>query len=334
KFKDYIAMPRFNMYQSLHTVVIGPMGRPLEIQIRTSQMHRTAEYGIAAHWRYKEGVREPDKFDERLVWLRQILEWQRELKDPREFMETLKIDLFTDEVFVFTPKGDVVSLPVGATSIDFAYAIHTGVGNRCVGAKVNNQIVPLGYKLQMGDIVEILTSKSAAGPSHDWLSIVKTSRARNKIRQWFSKESREDSEQSGREKLQKALRKHSLDLGSVMRSELFENVAKEYGFLTVEDLLVGIGSGNVSAQQVATKIFNQLREEEKPEEVLFPKKPLKRRMLSYSAGVRVPGVDDALVRITRCCNPLPQDDIIGFVTRGRGISVHRSDCPNVKGFQS
>lgn len=332
-FKDYIAMPKFNMYQSLHTVVIGPIGRPLEIQIRTKQMHKTAEYGIAAHWRYKEGIKEADEFDERLAWLRQILEWQRELKDPREFMEALKIDLFADEVFVFTPKGDVISLPVEATPIDFAYAIHTDVGNSCIGAKINNQIVPLEYKLQMGDIVEVLTSKSASGPSQDWLSIVKTSRARNKIRQWFSKESKEGSEHLGKELLQKALRRHKLGLSSVSQGDLLGKIAEEYGFLKVEDLFAGIGSGNVSAQQVATKIFNELhKKEEKPEEVLLPlKRPLKKEKADrLSTGVRVTGVEDALVRLARCCCPIPLDDIIGFVTRGRGVSVHKSNCSNVK----
>ncbi|MEW6189130.1 MAG: bifunctional (p)ppGpp synthetase/guanosine-3',5'-bis(diphosphate) 3'-pyrophosphohydrolase [Actinomycetota bacterium] len=329
RFKDYIAMPKFNMYQSLHTTVIGPMGRPLEIQIRTKQMHKTAEYGIAAHWRYKEGVKESDEFDERLAWLRQILEWQSELRDPREFMETLKIDLFEDEVFVFTPKGDVVSLPTGSTPIDFAYTIHTDVGHGCIGAKVNNQIVPLNYKLQMGDIVEILTSKTASGPSKDWLQIVKTSRARSKIKQWFSKLGREDSEHLGKDALQKILRKHGLGLHSAT-SNILESVAKEFNFHKIEDLYVSIGVGKTSAKQVATRLITVLKEEKPEEEEKILVAPPRKRRTRPITGVKIKGLEDALVRLARCCNPVPRDEIIGFVTRGRGVSVHRRDCPNAK----
>lgn len=338
RFKDYVAMPKFNMYQSLHTTVVGPMGKPLEIQIRTRQMHRTAEYGIAAHWRYKEGGKE-DKFDERLIWLRQMLEWQSELKDPREFMESLKIDLFEDEVYVFTPKGDVINLPAGAIPLDFAYTIHTDVGHSCIGAKVNNQIVPLEYKLRTGDFVEILTSKATAGPSKDWLKIVKTSRARNKIRQWFSKESREGSEAVGREMLQKELRKLDLGLKSNATIRVLEAMAKELNFLKMEDVYASIGAGRVSAKQVAGRIADLISKEKEGdkeeaeygiEELMleFPKK--RRHRGGNRTGVIVKGVDDVLVRIAHCCNPVPYDDIVGFITRGRGVSVHRVDCLNTK----
>lgn len=337
RFKDYVAMPKFNMYQSLHTTVIGPAGRPLEIQMRTEDMHRTAEYGIAAHWRYKEGTRADEAFDERLAWLRQMLEWQTELKDPREFMEALKIDLFEDEVFVFTPKGDVQSLRRGSTPIDFAYAIHTEVGHHCVGAKVNGAIVPLSYELQMGDRVEILTSKTGT-PSRDWMNIVKTSSARSKIRSFFSKINREDDLQSGRDELLKVLRKNGLGLGSQGMPKALEAAAKEMNMQSADDLLASIGGGRSSAKQVVTKLIKLLsaetgtpvkaEEESKP---FLPSTPMiapraKRRR--GGGGVRVVGMDDLLVRLGRCCNPVPGDEIVGFVTRGRGVSVHRADCPN------
>jgi len=337
RFKDYVAMPKFNMYQSLHTTVVGPMGKPLEIQIRTRQMHRTAEYGIAAHWHYKEGGKE-DRFDERLIWLRQMLEWQSELKDPREFMESLKIDLFEDEAYVFTPKGDVINLPAGATPLDFAYTIHTDVGHRCIGAKVNNQIVTLEYKLKTGDFVEILTSKTASGPSKDWLKIVKTSRARNKIKQWFSKESREDSEAVGREMLHKELRKLGVGLKTPSTVAVLETIAKELNFLKAEDVYVSIGAGKTSAKQVAGRIADAAVKESDGEDEDYGIEELqleisqkkKRRGRSSRSGVIVKGIDDVLVRIAHCCNPVPFDDIIGFVTRGRGVSVHRADCLNAK----
>jgi len=337
RFKDYVAMPKFNMYQSLHTTVIGPAGRPLEIQIRSTDMHRTAEYGIAAHWRYKEGGRGNDSFDERLAWLRQMLEWQTELKDPREFMEALKIDLFEDEVFVFTPKGDVLSLRRGSTPIDFAYAIHTEVGHHCVGAKVNGAIVPLGYELQMGDRVDILTNKNSA-PSRDWLNIVKTSSARSKIRNYFSKMSREDDLQQGKEELGKVMRKHGLGLGSSATQRALDAVATEMNFQTAEDLLAHIGAGKVSAKQIAGKLLKHMSgDEAKPEDAEEPIVPFEGPMKAprskrrkTSAGVRVKGIDDVLVRLARCCNPVPGDAIVGFVTRGRGVSVHRRDCPNAQ----
>lgn len=333
RFKDYIAMPKFNMYQSLHTTVIGPEGRPLEIQIRSSEMHKTAEYGIAAHWRYKEKQTETDKFEERLSWLRQMLEWQKELRDPKEFMQSLRVDLFGDEVFVFTPKGRVISLPIGATPIDFAYAIHTDVGHSLIGAKVNNQIVSLEYELKMGDIVEILTSKTASGPSKDWLSMVKTSRARNKIRQWFSKEEREDSQHLGREILLKAIHKQKLKLPAQLQNKLLEELAKVFNFASVDYLYASIGTGKTSPKEVINKLIKAVKDKEETKELPFQVTPHPRRVTpSVSKGIKVKGVDDVLVRLAHCCNPVSGDDIVGFVTQGRGVSVHRQDCPNAKQF--
>ena len=338
RFKDYVAMPKFNMYQSLHTTVIGPSGSPLEIQIRSEEMHRTAEYGVAAHWRYKEGLRGDDAFDERLAWLRQMLEWQTELKDPREFMEALKIDLFEEEVFVFSPKGDVISLKRGSTPIDFAYAIHTEVGNHCVGAKVNGSIVPLGYELQMGDRIEILTNKNSK-PSRDWLNIVKTSSAKSKIRNFYSKVTREDDLVRGRDELTKVMRKHGLGIGSKSADKAIDAVAKDMNYAHAEDILAGIGASKISPKAVGTKLLKLMAKDgeiAKPEPVHeeFPlSKPMtapraKRR--KSGGGVKVKGIDDVLVRLARCCNPVPGDKIIGFVTRGRGVSVHRGDCPNAR----
>jgi guanosine-3',5'-bis(diphosphate) 3'-pyrophosphohydrolase len=335
RFKDYVAMPKFNMYQSLHTTVIGPAGRPLELQLRTREMHRTAEYGIAAHWRYKEGGKGDETFEERLAWLRQMLEWQTELKDPREFMEALKIDLFEDEVFVFTPKGDVVSLRKGSTPVDFAYAIHTEVGNHTVGAKVNGSIVPLGYELQMGDRIDIMTNKST-GPSRDWLNIVKSSGARSKIRTYFSKVSRTDDLQRGKDELTKIVRKQGLSIGSHAGVKALAQVAKDLNFAEGDDLLAAIGAGKSSAKMVVGRLIKLLSVEpavkgDQPEAgELLPTMPMipPRSRRRSPTGVRVKGIDDLLVRLARCCNPVPGDGIVGFVTRGRGVSVHRGDCPN------
>jgi GTP pyrophosphokinase len=336
RFKDYVAMPKFNMYQSLHTTVIGPAGRPLEIQIRTEEMHRTAEYGIAAHWRYKEGGRTDEAFDERLSWLRQMLEWQTELKDPREFMEALKIDLFEDEVFVFTPKGDVISLRRGSTPIDFAYAIHTEVGHHCVGAKVNGSIVTLDYELEMGDRIEILTNKNS-WPSRDWLGVVRTSSARSKIRSYFSKATREDDLVKGKDELVKVLRKQGLTAGGASLNKALEAVAKDMNLQEGDDLLAAIGAGKQSPKQVVTKLIKVLAKDDvkttPPESettmpVLQPSRAVSRRRTG--TGVRVKGIDDVLVRLAHCCNPVPGDTIVGFVTRGRGVSVHREDCPNAR----
>ena len=335
RFKDYVAMPKFNLYQSLHTTVIGPTGKPFEVQIRSSEMHRTAEYGIAAHWRYKEGGK-PHEGDREFAWLRQVIEWQTETKDPGEFMESLKVDLFEDEVFVFTPKGDVINLRSGATPLDFAYAIHTEVGHHCVGAKVNNQIVPLEYQLQLGDIIEILTSRSSSGPSKDWLSIAKTSRAKSKIRQWFSKESREDSEQLGRELLLKTLRKQGVGVSQLNVSEVLSQVARAMNFAKPETLIAAVGAGKTSVKQVAAKVIKILsRGAEDEAEPVFPAKvvtPAKEK--ARQTGIKVKGIDDLLIRLAHCCHPVPGDPIVGFVTRGRGLSIHRADCVNAEALKA
>ena len=337
RFKDYIAVPKFNLYQSLHTTIIGPEGKPLEIQIRTEEMHRVAEYGVAAHWRYKEGITEPDRFEERIGWLRQILEFDDEYSNPREFMKALRMDLLGDEVFVFTPKGDVYNLPAGSTPIDFAYAVHTEVGHRCVGAKVNGKIVPLDYRLQIGDQVQILTSNQSTGPSRDWLNIVRTSRARNKIRAWFSKEAREDSIARGKEELVKFLRKAGIFGRITLDSPEMKEVASDFNARTLDDLFAGIGNGHISPKQVTTRLIKRLSESadfERDEDLLAlrtARQPQKAEEPVETKGVvQVKGVDDVLVRFARCCNPVPGDDIVGYITRGRGVSVHRRDCPNMK----
>ncbi|MBX6349945.1 MAG: bifunctional (p)ppGpp synthetase/guanosine-3',5'-bis(diphosphate) 3'-pyrophosphohydrolase [Clostridia bacterium] len=340
RFKDYIATPKQNMYQSLHTTVIGPMGEPFEIQIRTWDMHRTAEYGIAAHWRYKEGRTDPD-FDKKLAWLREVLEWQRETKDAHEFMESLKIDLFSDEVFVFTPRGDVIGLPNGACPIDFAYRIHTEVGNRCVGARVNGRMVPLGYVLKTGDIVEILTRREAQ-PSLDWLSLVKTSTAKNRIRQWFKRARREENLERGREMVERELARLGLTPADAMKEAHLEEVRRRLNLASVEDLFVNVGYGGVSAQHVANRLRELARRAGERErlgaelEALMGKSGQPARAGDRrgewgkpSGGVRVRGIDNVLVRFPRCCSPVPGDSIVGYVTQGRGVSIHHADCPNV-----
>jgi GTP pyrophosphokinase len=346
RFKDYIAMPKYNMYQSLHTTVMGPAGRPLEVQIRTEEMHRASEYGVAAHWRYKEGGGKVDKsdLDSQLAWLREMIDWQDETEDSREFLKSLKMDLGESEVYVFTPNGDVKTLRAGSTPIDFAYAVHTEVGNHCVGAKVNGAIVPLTYKLNMGDRVEVLTSKNAT-PSRDWLGIVQTSSARNKIRGYFSKTTRSTDRQVGHDKLMREMRKHGFGLSSARTMRALKTVAEAMGFKDVDDMFVQLARGKDSAQHVANRMLKILvdsanQEEEKPSigqglmstGVMAPmltsvKRP-KKHETHASNGIVVKGIDDVLVRISRCCNPVPGDEIIGFVTRGRGVSVHRADCPN------
>lgn len=331
RFKDYIAMPKLNMYRSLHTVVISLEGRPLEIQIRTEEMHRTAQYGIAAHWLYKETKRDHGG----RAWLKQVMDWQQ-LQDPTEFMKTLKVDLFQDEVFVFTPKGKLMSLPKGATPIDFAYSIHTEVGHRCVGSKVNGKMVPLSYQLQNGDIVEIMTSKAATGPSQDWINIVETARARNKIRQWFSRERREDERHEGKEALDRAMRKRSLPLNRKEVGRVLAQVAEDYHIEKVDDLYRLIGAGHISANQVANKVGQYLGIGKKdmlvPEQDVTPRPELVTEEARRGARIHVPGIDNALVQVAQCCNPVPGDDIIGFVTRGRGVSVHSRVCHNVEGL--
>ncbi len=326
RFKDYIAMPKSNMYQSLHTTVIAPNGDPLEVQIRTYEMHKTAEYGIAAHWRYKEGKVGDEKFEEKLSWLRRLLEWQKDLQEPQEFMETLKIDLFEDEVFVFTPEGDVVSLPRGGTPVDFAYYIHTEVGHRCVGAKVNSKIVPLEYKLKNSDIVEILTSKKSNGPSRDWLKFVKTSKARSKIKHWFKKQRRGEIIEKGHRILDNHLEKHNIELSEKEKEKELKEITKELGRKDVDDLLEELGYSNISPKQVVSKFKDY-----EPEKDLEKKqKSNQRKDSSVDKGISVKGMEEMLVRMAKCCNPVPGDDIVGYITRGRGVSVHRKDCKNLK----
>jgi GTP diphosphokinase / guanosine-3',5'-bis(diphosphate) 3'-diphosphatase len=321
RFKDYIAMPKPNMYQSLHTTVVGPGGDPLEVQIRTWEMHRTSEYGIAAHWRYKEGAQK----DEKLTWLRSLLEWQNDMRDSRTFMESLKVDLFDSQVFVFSPKGDVFSLPATATPLDFAYQVHTDVGHHCVGAKVNGKIVPLDSHIKNGDIVEVLTNKSSR-PSLDWLALVKTSGAKHKIKQWFRKEKKEENTLRGQEAVEAELARAGLRL-DVARGDAIEKVAHKLNYLNPTDLFAAIGFGDVTAGNVVQR----LREESKADNVVpipLPRPATTRRVARNASGIRIAGVDDVLVRLSKCCSPVPGDPIMGFVTIGRGVSVHRADCPN------
>jgi GTP pyrophosphokinase len=322
RFKDFIAVPKENMYQSLHTTVVGPQGEPLEVQIRTWEMHRTAEYGIAAHWRYKEGKPHDREVEAKFAWLRELLEWVHETRDAREFMARLKIDVFSDVVFVFTPKGDVVELTAGAVPLDFAYRIHTDVGHRFKGAKVNGRLVPLDYTLKTGDIVEIITGKQP-NPSRDWLAVVRTAQARNKLRQWFKREWREETVQRGREALEKEARKQGLEL-EVLKSEKLLEQGRRFNLYTLEDICAAVAQGVVAPQTLLTR----LREEEQPPEVLVP--AVKPQPPGGVQGVRVRGVGNLLVRLAHCCNPVPGDPIVGYVTRGRGVSVHRPDCRNVQ----
>lgn len=331
RFKDYIAMPKANMYQSLHTTVIGSNGEPLEVQIRTYDMHRVAEYGIAAHWAYKEGksASPEESIETKLSWFREILEWQQETRDAQEFMESLKLDLFSDLVFVFTPKGDVFELPKGSVPLDFAYRIHSEVGNRTIGAKVNGKIVPLDYVLKTGDIVEVLTSKHSYGPSPDWLKIAKSSHARNKIKSWFKKQKREENVNKGRDLVEAELKKGGFEPKEFLVSESLEEVAKKFNFHGEEDMFAAVGYGGITGAQIATRLTEKVRKEREDQlpntTEMKSGTPRKRP----ENGVYIKGVENLLVRFSRCCNPVPGDEIVGFITRGRGVSVHRSDCPNV-----
>ena len=342
RFKDYIAMPKPNMYQSLHTIVVGPDGEPVEIQIRTKEMHNIAEYGIAAHWKYKEGktnVKE-NKLEEKLQWLRQMMEWEKDLKDPQEFMDALKDDVFNSQVYVFTPKGDVIELPAGSTPIDFAYRVHTNVGNKCVGAKINGRIASLDYKLENGNIVEILTSANSNGPSRDWVNIVQTPNAKSKIRQWFKKERREENIERGSAILEKDFKKYGVPTKDPAIEKYMVQMARKFNQPTVEDLVATIGYGGIMSSQVVPKV-KELYEKE------FAKKSLenkqiddinkhsigeqeftKKRKKTSPQGITVKGVDNILIRFAKCCNPIPGDEIIGYITKGRGVAVHRKDCPN------
>ncbi|MFF9626090.1 GTP pyrophosphokinase [Streptomyces griseosporeus] len=351
RFKDYIAMPKFNMYQSLHTTVIGPSGKPVELQIRTFDMHRRAEYGIAAHWKYKQDAvagaskvrtdapkssgKDKDAIND-MAWLRQLLDWQKETEDPSEFLESLRFDLSRNEVFVFTPKGDVIALPAGATPVDFAYAVHTEVGHRTIGARVNGRLVPLESTLDNGDLVEVFTSKAAgAGPSRDWLGFVKSPRARNKIRAWFSKERRDEAIEHGKDAIVRAMRKQNLPIQRILTGDSLVTLAHEMRYSDISALYAAIGEGHVSAQNIVQKLVQALGGEEAATEEIDEAVPPSRgrgrkRRSSQDPGVVVKGVDDVWVKLARCCTPVPGDPIIGFVTRGSGVSVHRSDCVNVE----
>jgi len=328
RFKDYIAMPKANMYQSLHTTVVGPEGRTIEIQVRTRDMHRTAQFGIAAHWRYKEGKHK----NADLAWLGQMLEWLKDMADPREFMEGLRIDLSGGRVFVFTPKGDVLNLPQGATPVDFAYSVHTEVGHRTIGAKVNGKLVPLDYELRTGDGVEVLTSKAQGeGPSQDWLQFVATPRARNKIRQWFARGRREDAHDQGKDLLQKQMRKQNLPFKRLATEDAMEQVARDLKHPDLDALYVAVGEGHVSPQSVVARLARLVSGAPDEDVMEVPlARPVKIAQTDISRGVMVKGLDDVWVRLGRCCTPVPGDTIVGFVTRGQGVSVHRDDCPNVK----
>jgi hypothetical protein len=331
RFKDYIAVPKPNLYQSLHNTLIGSNGEVFEVQIRTFDMHKTAEYGIAAHWKYKEGVDRTTNFDEKLTWLRQLMDWQREVNDNREFITSFKEDFITDEVFVFSPKGDVINLVTGSTPIDFAYKVHTAVGNNCVGAKVDGRIVPLSYKLKNGNIVEILTNPNSSGPSKDWLKIVKSSQARTKIKQWFKKENRSLNIVKGRDMLEKEIRRLGYTYSKILKDEWLLQIAKRLSFNSTDDMYASIGFGNVHLKQVIPKLKEYYNDyyDENIEDLLTDIKSEKSSNFN-NKGVNVIGIDNVEVSFAKCCNPLPGDKIIGYITKGRGISVHTIDCSNIK----
>ena len=338
RFKDYISMPKANMYQSLHTTVVN-QGKPFEVQIRTFDMHRTAEYGIAAHWRYKEGRANENELDQKLSWLRRILDWQSDVRDPGEFGELAKVDLFADEVFVFTPKGDVISLPRGATPLDFAYRIHSAVGNRCIGAKVNGRIVPLAAQLQTGDFVEVMTSANSHGPSRDWLNIVKTSEAKAKIRAWLKKEQRDVNIPLGKDMLEKEAKRLGYSMSQLLKGDAPAIIEKRFSAQTLDDIYAMVGFGGLSCAQVVNRLVDEYKKNNKAEEAAAaiaavvkdePQQPQRKQHQSSSNGVIVKGESGMLVRFARCCNPLPGDKIVGYITRGRGVSVHRADCMSLK----
>lgn len=334
RFKDYIAMPKNNMYQSLHTTVHGPKGEPIEIQIRTVEMHKTAEYGIAAHWAYKENATaEKNSFNEKLKWFRVMMELQNDSKNAQEFVESLKGDWFKDTVFVFTPKSDVIELPAGSVPLDFAYRIHTDIGNKCVGAKVNSKIVPLDYKLKTGDQVQIITSKHSYGPSRDWLKLVKSSHARNKIRSWFKTQRRDESIAKGREMIELLLKKNDFDVSEVMKPDKITEASKKFNLNDPEDLYAAVGYGGITSAEAVKRLTQGMREENNLNKIIIPDIKQTKRKQRMGPGVQVPGVENVLVRLSRCCNPVPGEEITGFITRGRGVSVHRTDCPNMRSIE-
>ena len=341
RFKDYIAMPKPNMYQSLHTTLIGPNGQPFEIQIRTFEMHKTAEYGIAAHWKYKESSdgKKPvgQSEEEKLNWLRQILEWQRDMSDNKEFMSLLKndLDLFADSVYCFTPQGDVKTLPNGSTPIDFAYSVHSAVGNKMVGARVNGKLVPIEYQIKNGDRIEIITSQNSQGPSRDWLKLVKSTQAKNKINQWFKKELKEDNILKGKDMLAQYAKSKGFKIGLYTKSQYLEAVLRKYGFRDWDSVLAAIGHGGLKEGQVFNKLLEAYEKENKKnltdEQVLEASQESQEKLhvAKSKSGIVVKGIHDVAVRFSKCCNPIPGDEIVGFVTRGRGITIHRTDCVNV-----
>ncbi|WP_099158624.1 RelA/SpoT family protein [Virgibacillus ndiopensis] len=339
RFKDYIAMPKPNLYQSLHTTVIGPKGDPLEVQIRTKEMHEIAEYGIAAHWAYKEGRqlnKDKQSFEEKLTWFREILEWQNETHDAEEFMESLKVDLFSDMVYVFTPKGDVIELPSGSVPLDFAYKIHTEIGNQTIGAKINGKMEPLDYKLKNGDIIEVMTSKHSYGPSQDWLNVTQTSQAKNKIKQFFKKQRRDENVAKGKDLVEKEIRALSLEPKDVLTQENLKRVYEKFNFTNADDMYAAVGYQGLTAAIIATRLTDKIRATQKKEQDLAQtlenvKSEVKeKKSHKRDSGVQVEGVDNLLVRLSKCCNPVPGDTIVGYITKGRGVSVHRADCPNVQ----
>ena len=344
RFKDYIAQPRYGVYQSLHTTVVGPEGKPLEVQIRTEEMHKTAEYGIAAHWRYKESkgrnVPHPHAAAEidDMAWMRQLLDWQREAADPGEFLEALRYDLAVQEIFVFTPKGDLITLPTGSTPVDFAYAVHTEVGHRCIGARVNGRLVALERKLENGEVVEVFTSKAPnAGPSRDWQTFVVSPRAKAKIRQWFAKERREEALESGKDAIAREVRRSGLPLQRLMNAESMAALARELRYTDVSALYTAVGEGHVSARHVVQRLVAQLGGDEEAADELAerstPTTMLVRQRSTDDVGVAVPGAPGVLTKLAKCCTPVPGDNIMGFVTRGGGVSVHRTDCTNAASLQ-
>ena len=332
RFKDYIAMPKPNLYQSLHTTVIGPRGEIFEVQIRTYEMHRTAEYGIAAHWKYKEGTSgKKSSLDEKLAWIRELMKWQKDMSDSREFINSFKENFTSDEVFVFSPKGDVIELREGSTPIDFAYRVHSAVGNKCVGAKVDGRIVPLTYKLKTGNIVEILTSTTSSGPSMDWLKIVQTSQARQKIKQYFKKKERDSNIVKGRDMLEKEVRKQGYTFNEILKEDWLNNVMERMKFNSLDDMYASIGFGTTALTQIMPKLKELHREYYKTDEIEEEKHDVELKNIPESSehGIVLKGVDNIQIKIAKCCNPVPGDDIVGYITRGRGVSVHRRDCSNI-----